>query len=202
MSGFDYDFNESAFWLEPDFVLSDIVSGMVNGMGMPIGITLFVQGMIITGTMVSETEYLASLSSVFSAMAKRSLDKPTKKDLKAIDEAFDFTAFAESTSSPEKSAKASGDGKSGKAAKSIDDNEDDDFDTEDIPAPVRYLHLRDAMILTPQPSIAFSQSILPIMRVRLTAVDGWLLGQAVPYDDLGDEDDDAMDGNGTPKFLH
>jgi hypothetical protein len=45
---------EAGFWQEPDPFLVDLVSGFVNKGGMELGITLFMKGQVITGTLVSE----------------------------------------------------------------------------------------------------------------------------------------------------
>ncbi|MDX1996012.1 MAG: hypothetical protein SF029_26775 [bacterium] len=174
----DFDFDESAFWLEPDFVLADIVTTMVNLMELPIGITLFIKGAVLTGTLVSEREYLAALTEMFTSLAKQSFRPTGSKEVEEIEDAFSFQEMAE-TELP-----------------SAGESEDE---VTMLP-PVRHLHLRDATVLTPGPSISFAQSGFPMMRIRLNAVDGWMLGQAMAIDDM-DMDDDA-EINGAPRRLH
>ena len=53
---------DNDFWQEPDFLLADLVSGFVNKGGMELGITLFVKGLVLTGTLTSEQEYLKAIS--------------------------------------------------------------------------------------------------------------------------------------------
>lgn len=167
---------ESGFWQEPDPFLVDLVSGFVNKGGMELGITLFMKGQVITGTLVSEQDYLNAMSDMFAAQAKKSMVKPTKEELKATEDVFDFTHLAEdvdpATFMPDVS----------------EDDEDFDFD-DNVPLPViRHLHLKDPVILQPQPSISFSHSQISIIRVRLTAIDGWMIGKVTVEDDSLDDD--------------
>lgn len=159
----------SGFWQEPDFLLADLVSAFVNRGGMQIGLTLFMKGMVITGTLVSEQEYLATMSKMFARQARKSMLHPTAEDLQAAEELFDFTGLTEDVEpKPDK-----------------DDDKHEDFDPEDdarVPT-IRYMHLKDPVILQPQSSISFSHSQLPIMRIRLTAVDGWMMGKVSLDDD-------------------
>jgi hypothetical protein len=167
---------ETGFWQEPDFLLADLVSGFVNKGGMQIGVTLFMKGMVITGTLVSEREYLASLSKMFASQARKSIGRPTVDDIKAAEELFDFTGLTEDIELSEF------DGEDG------DEDDLEDFEDIDRQFPmIRHLHLKDPVILQPQSSISFMHSQLPIMRVKLTAVDGWMMGKVSVDDDaLGD----------------
>lgn len=89
------DMDESAFWLEPDFLLVEIVTNVVNLMRLPIGVTLFVKGAIVTGTLVSEAEYLEALTDVFVETARRNLNINTEEELQRMRDAFDFRRLAE-----------------------------------------------------------------------------------------------------------
>ena len=63
----------------------------------------------------------------------------------------------------------------------------DDSDLEDIVLPIiRHLHLKDPTILQPGPPISFSHSQISIIRIRLTAIDGWMIGKVTV-----DEEDDG-----------
>jgi hypothetical protein len=53
------------------------------------------------------------------------------------------------------------------------EDEDEAFEVQ----PVRYLHLRDPVIIYPGATMSFQESPLPIMRIRLTEVEGWMLGR-------------------------
>lgn len=170
-----FEFSESGYWLEPDFVLIDIVTTLVNLMGIPVGMTLFLKGMVISGILVSEKEYLEGLTNVFNQVAKESLQPTDEAAWQEVESLFDFRHLSESPEPP-------------------DPDQDIDEDDLELRDPVRYLHIRDVVIVTPQPSISFGQSLMPIMRISLTAIDGWLLGQAMPMD--VDEED------GPPPLLH
>jgi hypothetical protein len=167
---------ESGFWQEPDPFLVDLVSGFVNKGGMELGITLFMKGQVITGTLVSEQDYLNAMSDLFAAQAKKSMVKPTKAELKATEDVFDFSHLAE-------------DVESDPFLDDPDDEDEEDFDLDDMVMPViRHLHLKDPVILQPQPSISFSHSQISIIRIRLTAVDGWMIGKVTVDDDTLDDD--------------
>src|SRR5262245_2288210 len=117
---------------------------MVNKAGMQLGVTLFLKGIVITGTLISEREYLKALSEAFVTQAKKSApSKLSKDELKAIQDTFDFTTLTED-SYPDQSD-LSGD----------DEDDDDDFDPDDDigSTSIRHLHLKDPAILSPQPSI-------------------------------------------------
>jgi hypothetical protein len=161
----------SGFWQEPDFLLADLVSAFVNRGGMQLGITVFMKGMVITGTLVSEREYLSTMSKMFAKQARKSLLHPTPEELKATEELFDFTGLTEDE----------------RADRENDESEDEDFDEGEVHVPtIRHMHLKDPVILQPQSSISFSQSQLPIMRIRLTAVDGWMMGKVTLDDSMDD----------------
>lgn len=159
----------SGFWQEPDFLLADLVSAFVNRGGMQLGLTIFMKGMVITGTLVSEEEYLATMSKMFARQARKSMLHPTAEDLQATEDLFDFTSLTEDDD----------------ASKTDGEGDDEDFDPDDdvrFPT-IRHMHLKDPVILQPQSSISFSHSQLPIMRIRLTAIDGWMMGKVSLEDD-------------------
>jgi hypothetical protein len=183
--------DDSAYWQEPDFLLADIVSAMANKAGMQLGVTLIIKGTVLTGTLVSEREYLNMMTEMFTKQARAITPKPSKEDLKLIEEAFDFNALTEDYYPGEDEPyDEEEDGKN----PSPDDEEDEDLDLDDLSglAPIRHLHLKDPAILSPQPSIMFSQGEASIMRIRLNSVDGWMLGRAALMDDHDD----------TPEILH
>ena len=170
-----YDFDEAAFWLEPDFVLADLVATLVNELELPIGITLFMKGMVVSGVLVSETEYLQSLTDAFNRIAKTSL-RATNGNGEPPDDLFDFTMLTEGESITEM----------------MEDSDDEDFQ---LPPPIRHLHMREVHILTPNPSLSFMQSLMPIMRIRMNTIDGWILGQAM-------DTTDDNNGNESSEILH
>lgn len=173
----DYPPGDSGFWQEPDFLLADIVSGFVNRGGMELGITLFIKGLVITGVLVSEREYLQALSKMFTSQAKKSLVNPTKQDLKNTEEVFDFTNLAEDVDLPVIPED-----------NEIDLDALDDLDVDDRHFPtIRHLHLKDPVIIQPQPAVSFTHNQVSILRVRLKAIDGWMVGKVnVDTDDLMD----------------
>ncbi|MBZ0275426.1 MAG: hypothetical protein K8I60_04750 [Anaerolineae bacterium] len=157
--------DEAGFWLEPDFLLVDLVSGLVNKTGMPLGVTLFMRGTVITGTLISEKEYLSALSDTFVRQARQSMESPSADDIKAIEELFNFRTLNEDVD-----------------IEDISDKDDEELEDMEIP-PIRHLHMKDPMIIIPQPSITFGPVPAPLMRVRLTAVDSWMVGK-MTLDDL------------------
>ncbi len=171
---------DGGFYDEPDPFLTDLVSGFVNRGGMQLGITLFVKGSIITGTLVSEQDYLEAMSSTFANQAKKALVKPTSKELKQTEEAFDFSHLAEDVDVP-----INLDG-----LPSFDPFDAENFDEEltppDLPL-IRHLHLKDPVILQPGPRASFAHSPISILRLRLQVIDGWMLGKVSPDED-GNED--------------
>jgi hypothetical protein len=205
---------DNDFWQEPDFLLADLVSGLVNKGGMELGVTLFVKGLVITGTLVSEQGYLQAISSMFATQAKKSMRNPTRQDLEETEAAFDFTGLAEDVDITDLY---------GEREEFDDDSSQEPFDDElnarhtdtsefdgldefesfeemeerKYPA-IRYLHLKDPSIIQPQPAVSFTHSQVPVLRIRLTAVDGWMVGRVtiespIPgmdeYDDLDNMDD-------------
>jgi len=177
MGNYDFDFSEAGYWLEPDFVLADIVATLVNAVGLSIGITLFMKGTVISGLLVSEDEYLHALSDMFNQVA----NPPQGED---VDNLFDFTGLKESTDM---------DGLFDSAA------DDDEINLLEDAPPIRHLHIRDVVVLSPQPSLVFGHSQMPIVRIRLTTIDGWMLGQAAIDDGNGSSD---YLGNGGTSHVH
>jgi hypothetical protein len=176
---------DSDFWQEPDFLLADLVSGFVNKGGMELGITLFVKGLVLTGTLVSEQDYLKAISGMFATQAKRSLVNPSKQEIKNTEEVFDFTGLAEDVDLTELY---------GQRDAEFDDEVVEEEEPEpEVPEPeddertlpsIRYLHLKDPVIIQPQPAVSFSHTQVSILRVKLTTIDGWMVGKVTVDDDL------------------
>lgn len=159
--------SEGGYWLEPDFLLVDLISGLVNRGGMHLGVTLFLHGLVITGTLVSEQEYLLSLSRLFTQQARKSFINPTAEEIRITEELFDFTGLVEDAP--------------------VGGADDEGQEAAESPYPVvRHLHLKDPMVLQPQPTTSFAASQFPIMRIRLSAVDGWMVGKVSIEDALDD----------------
>ena len=176
--------SDSEFWQEPDFLLADLVSGFVNKGGMELGITLFVKGLVLTGTLTSEQDYLKAISGMFAAQAKKALVNPSKQELKNTEEVFDFTGLAEDVDVNELYGQEDGETKPGKppARTQAEIEEDDDRTMPNI----RYLHLKDPVIIQPQPAVSFTHTQVSILRVKLTTIDGWMVGKVTIDDDITD----------------
>jgi hypothetical protein len=178
----EFDITES-YWLEPDFLLLDLVSYLANKLGAQLGITLMVKGAFLTGTLVGEREYLEAISQLFQNMITATLpNNLSAADKRSITESLDFNALAEDIY-PE----------------NVDDEEDEEgaFDTP----PIRYLHLKDPTIIQAGAALNLSENLLPIMRIRISAVDGWMTGRLMTMVSADDEEDDQDDadqgGSGT-----
>jgi hypothetical protein len=150
-------------WQEPDIILSYLVSSLVNMAGAPVGITLLVKGTILTGTLISEREYLEELSDMLQAQIRRSLMSATEDERRAAEAAFDLTDFVEDF---------------------YPDPDDDDEDEDSFPspgfAPLFHLHLKDPVVISPQPAVGFTDGLFSVMRIRLSNIDGWMLGSSIP----------------------
>jgi len=183
------EFEAAAFWQEPDFILTDLVSLMANRMNAELGITLMVRGTIMTGTLIGERDYLAAVSKMFKRITRDMLDKPTAEDIQSIEEAFAFDDLAEDFYPP-------GDPE--------ETGLPDILPMDELPIasaiseaaaglpPIRFLHLKDPVIVSPGSSMAFRDSALPIMRIRLNQIEGWMLGRVMMMtsDDYPAYDDD------------
>ncbi len=182
---------DSDFWQEPDFLLADLVSGFVNKGGMELGITLFVNGLVLTGTLTSEQEYLRAISGMFAAQAKKSLVNPSKQEIENTEEVFDFTGLAEDVDLNELYGNENGalgseptaDKPEAVVPEAVDAEDADDERT--VPS-IRYLHLKDPVIIQPQPAVSFTHTQVSILRVKLTTIDGWMVGKVTVDDDLSD----------------
>jgi hypothetical protein len=168
------DFDTSAFWQEPDFLLADIIHLLVNVAELEIGVTLFVKGMTMTGVLTSERSYLRDLTDTFRKRVQLKNKKMSKKEREEFTAMFDFTQLSESTVAQE-------------------------LDEEGIPMPpgmssIRFLHLKNPMLIGPEGVMDFTQGDTPYVRLRLTLIDGWMLGEVVTPD--------MFRGDDSPDILH
>lgn len=169
---------DSGFWQEPDYLLSDLISMLVNRSGIQFGITLMVRGMIISGVLVSEREYLAELSKYFQDQAKDAIKelmasapkKEMRKMLKEAEEAWDFTYLTEDMYRDEEDKEGD-----------EDEHNEDGLDVPPDFSEIRHLHLKDVEVVFPSPGLEFFQSRIPTWRIRLTSIDGWLVGRSVAH---------------------
>ena len=166
------DFDPSSFWQEPDFLLADIVHLMVNLAELEIGVTLFIRGMTVTGVLTSESKYLKELSDTFRKRVHVNTKKMSKQEKEEFDAMFDFTRLAESAISREL---AEGGLRMPSGMPSI-----------------RYLHLKNPMLVGPQGVMNFAQGETPYIRLRLTMIDGWMLGEVVTPEMFVDDDEDEV----------
>lgn len=162
------DFDMSAYWNEPDFLLADIVNAFVNMSELEVGVTLFVKGKTITGTLVSEKQYLRDLSKTFrNRVQVKKTSKFTKQDSAELNKMFDFTELSESN-----------------VADQLDEFGMDR--TKEFPA-IRFLHMKNPVMVGTNGIIDFGQMPSTYIRVRLTQIDGWMLGQAANIDMFKDD---------------
>lgn len=189
---FDNMFSSDAdFWQEPDFLLSHLVSLMANRLNSQLGVTLLLRGLIMTGVLVGEREYLAGVNDMFKSIAKDTLGKPTKAQTEAIDDAFIFDELTEDDY-PDDPVDPDED--------DIDDSDPDDDTVSASVVPIRYLHLKDPVIIYPQSVLSLSESPLPIIRIRLTEIDGWMMGRMMVFP--MDDDDSADFGPPDAEIRH
>lgn len=177
-------------WDEPDIVLQYIVTALVNGMGLEISVTLMARGLVISGTLTSEAAYLDRISNMLREQVaftdpemppeiKESLQQIL--DLRSLSE-FDITNFIPRSVIEKMEA----DLEDGDTA-DVDGNDEDDidyddmdFDEDDFPMTLQYLHLKDPVIVAGDPPINFGEGSDVIIRLRLTSIDGWMIGRIMP----------------------
>jgi hypothetical protein len=171
--------DDSQFWLEPDYLLSLLVSFTANKLNAEFGITLMVGGTMMTGTLVSERAYLQRLNELFQSIVRNAMPNPSAEDLAMMEDTFGFEDMAEDYYyDPD-----------------ADEDEEDDFDEDDSFPPIRHLHLRDPYVLYPGSAMSFGESPLPVIRLRLTAVSGWMPGRVNVTDGLDDDFQPPFPGN-------
>lgn len=178
------NFDFSAYWQEPDFLLADLVSLLANKADSQLGVTLMVKGAILTGTLVGERDYLKRINGMFKQMARDSLVKPSQDDLDSIEDAFSFDELIEDEY-PDAEDEDDVADDTDHAGKPAGERTDDMNLTE--PSPIRHLHLKDPVIIYPGSTLSFADSALPILRIRLATIDGWMLGRVSVIDNLDDE---------------
>lgn len=162
------EFDTGAFWQEPDFLLADIIHLLVNMAELEIGVTLFVKGMTLTGILTSERNYLRDLTDTFRRRVKPKNGKMSKKEREEFNSMFDFTRLAESS-----------------VAQELDD---EGITLPPGMSPIRFLHLKNPMLVGPEGVLDFAQGDAPYVRLRLTLIDGWMLGEVVTPDMFRDDD--------------
>jgi hypothetical protein len=175
----DFDFSDmfasGGGLQDSDMILAYLVSSLVNMGGAPMGVTLMVKGTVITGTLMSEREYLDTLSHILQAQVREALLALPDSERKMAESAFDLREFEED----------------------FYPDDEDEAGEDDVPPELIHLHLKNPLIVSPQPSIGFGSGPLPVMRIPLAQIDGWMLGASIP-DDL----DDLVAPNGNSDIRH
>lgn len=158
------EFDPAAFWQEPDFLLTELVSLFANALDAELGITLIMGGAIISGTLIGERAYLKAVNGLVKRLSREMLDQPTADDLDAITGVFEPDRLVEDLL----------------PAVTSENGTTAEIETDMLtqPPPLRYLHLKDPILVKPGVTLSFSGSELPILRVRLTQVEGWIVGHA------------------------
>lgn len=162
------EFDDLTFWQEPDFLLNDLVSMFANLLDAEIGITLMVGGSILSGMLVGEQAYLKAVNSLVKRLARELDEEPVPEIVEELVNVFspgrlteDRVAEMMNSDEPESA---------------ITRKMEDDLVERQMP--LRYLHLRDPILIQPGTMLHFSDSDLPIMRLRLSQIDGWIIGRA------------------------
>lgn len=158
----DFDDFGGVSWQEPDYLLSYLVSTLVNLGGAPLGVTLLVNGSVLTGTLMSEREYLDILSEMLQAQVTQALGDLSKEEQDLAKSAFDLRDMIEDM------------------YPDMDSVDDDEDEMDEGPLPILHIHLKDPAVISPQPTVSFAEGVFPVMRIRLANVDGWMLGTSIP----------------------
>ncbi|MFZ4814412.1 MAG: hypothetical protein ACOYL5_07750 [Phototrophicaceae bacterium] len=181
---------------EPDFILNYIVAGLVNGIGVEIGITLMLRGLVMTGTMVSEKTYLEGVTKTLTEQIDFNDPNTPPEVRESIRQILDLRDLTEFSMADYMMANAA------QMEEYEDDDEDDDFDDDDyapdIPPPLQYLHIKDPMMLAGDPPVAFSEGSGVVIRIRMQSIDGWMLGRLLP----NTPPDDFLDFGGDDSVRH
>lgn len=166
--------DDSSYWNEPDFLLGLLVSFLGNKLSTEFGITLMVRGAVITGTLVSERAYLLRMSDLLKTMLSGAVTNPSAEDLQMLEDVLGLEDMLEDDYAP-----------------STENGEFEESHGDDAPAdmqpPIRHLHIRDPYILYPGAAMTFTESPMPVMRIRLATVDGWLPGRVNVIDSIDDD---------------
>lgn len=170
---FGDSFGDETFWQEPDFLLNDLITLLVHRAGVELGVTLFVKGLVMSGTLVSEQTYLESLSEAFMSKVRSAVPDMPDDAIDRLQEALDFTDLAS------------------------EDLIDEELDSYGV-VPLRYLHLKEPVIISSSNALGFVDSDVPILRLRMNMVDGWLLGRAIQ----GNQNEKNQTTGGKNPLLH
>lgn len=181
-------------WHEPDVILSYLVTTLVNGMGLEIGMTMVVNGLVMSGTLISEKAYLDIMTETLQSQISFDDKKVPEEVQEALADLLDLRPMAEFD--PEEIAERM------QAVEDMfevddeeDDDDDDDFDVDDfddipeIPV-IHYAHIKDPVMVAGEPPVSFGEGSRVVMRIRLASIDSWMLGRLMSSldDDFSDFD--------------
>lgn len=151
------------FDAEPDWFLGQIVE-WANRFGVEFGITINVGGLVVSGRLISGTNYFDQLADQMIGDSdensiQHQIGSVIRKH-KSIYEPFDVTLTPEHESRPEEQ----------------DHDETPGIEPSEAPPPATFIHLKDAKIFAPgQPPLPTNTGVL--WRGRLCEVDGFSIGQ-------------------------
>lgn len=173
-------------WNEPDYVLTYILTALVNAVNMEISMTLTVNGVLMTGDVVSERVYLQQATELLKSQMDFDDPEMPPEVRQSLEAMLDLTTLAEF------------DAPWLRDPDDVDDDEDEDSDLVEPPMPVEYLHLRAPIILAGEPPVNFGEASDIIVRIRMASIDSWMLGRISP-DGPDLLDDFLSNGNGDVK---
>jgi hypothetical protein len=183
------------YWDEPDFILTYIVTALVNGMGIEVGVTVTVRGLVMSGTLVSEQAYLDNLTTMLQTQIDFGDPDAPPEAREALNNILDLRMMTEFD--PEGIFKPLTDQLDTPPDDSLDDvsaplgqpSGDDPFSEDmledlledvDMPPPLQFAHLKDPLVLSGEPPVSFGEGSDVILRVRLTSIDSWMIGRLLP----------------------
>ncbi len=184
-------------WDEPDVVLTYIVTALVNSMGLQMGMTVMARGLVISGTVVSERSYLENVTQTLLDHVNftgADIPEEAKESLKDI---LDVRSLAEFDIEDYMSGIPLDDDDDldveGFVNLPLNGAEVDEMDADDMPPPLMYIHLKDPVVVAGEPPIGFGEGSDVVIRLRLTSIDGWMLGKLTPnLPDYMEFDDDIQ----------
>ncbi len=184
-------------WDEPDVVLTYIVTALVNSMGLQMGMTVMARGLVISGTVVSERSYLENVTQTLLDHVNftgADIPEEAKESLKDI---LDVRSLAEFDIEDYMSGIPLDDDDDldveGFVNLPLNGAEVDEMDVDDMPPPLMYIHLKDPVVVAGEPPIGFGEGSDVVIRLRLTSIDGWMLGKLTPnLPDYMEFDDDIQ----------
>lgn len=176
------------FWDEPDFVLTYIVTALVNGMGVEIGVTFMVRGVLISGTLISEDRYLDLLTERLQKQISLDDTEAPAEAKEALKTVLDMRSLKEF--SPEDYLPLDDTGELDEDDLPLSAEDLEGMEMGDSPPALQHVHLKDPLIIAGDQSVGFGEGENVLYRLRLTSIDGWMVGRLMPDmpDDFPDFD--------------